>query len=268
MPPTWFPRRRFQAFRFTIPMLLTRRACLALPMVLGLTPSVGQVSSPGVEPVRIALIEGLSGPFANAGEAVFRNLLWAVERINERGGVRLPGGAAPWPCCGWTARATPKRPCRCCAVRWTSAALHRAGQQLGRGGGPDRCAGQAQRSRPAAARAAAQLLGRRSRAHQRALQLLALPLRRPRRHAAGRAGRRAARRPRAAQRLPDRPGLQLRPAGGAPRAPAAGQPAAGRCASSATSFTPWAASRTSCPMRPRSRPAAHRPCSRATGATT
>jgi branched-chain amino acid transport system substrate-binding protein len=76
-------------------MLLTRRACLALPMVLGLTPSVGQVSSPGVEPVRIALIEGLSGPFANAGEAVFRNLLWAVERINEQGGVRLPGGERP-----------------------------------------------------------------------------------------------------------------------------------------------------------------------------
>jgi branched-chain amino acid transport system substrate-binding protein len=76
-------------------MLLTRRACLALPMVLGLTPSAGQVASPGAEPVRIALIEGLSGPFANAGEAVFRNLLWAVERINEQGGVRLPGGERP-----------------------------------------------------------------------------------------------------------------------------------------------------------------------------
>jgi branched-chain amino acid transport system substrate-binding protein len=44
-------------------------------------------------PIRLALIEGLSGPFANAGEAVFRNLLWAVERVNARGGVRLPGGA-------------------------------------------------------------------------------------------------------------------------------------------------------------------------------
>ena len=76
-------------------MLLTRRACLALPMALGLTPSAGQLSSAGAEPVRIALIEGLSGPFANAGEAVFRNLLWAVERINEQGGVRLPGGERP-----------------------------------------------------------------------------------------------------------------------------------------------------------------------------
>ncbi len=43
-------------------------------------------------PIRIGLIEGLSGPFANAGEAVFRNLLWAVERVNARGGVVLPGG--------------------------------------------------------------------------------------------------------------------------------------------------------------------------------
>ena len=45
------------------------------------------------EPVRIAMIEGLSGSFANAGEAVHRNLLLAVERINARGGVQLPGGA-------------------------------------------------------------------------------------------------------------------------------------------------------------------------------
>src|SRR5574343_629962 len=52
-------------------------------------------SAPAAEPVRLALIEGLSGPFGNAGEAVFRNLLWAVERVNARGGVRLPGGARP-----------------------------------------------------------------------------------------------------------------------------------------------------------------------------
>ena len=47
------------------------------------------------QPIRLAMIEGLSGPFANAGEAVWRNLLWAVERVNARGGVRLPGGARP-----------------------------------------------------------------------------------------------------------------------------------------------------------------------------
>ena len=44
-------------------------------------------------PIRIALIESMSGAFANTGEAVFRNLVWATERINARGGVALPGGA-------------------------------------------------------------------------------------------------------------------------------------------------------------------------------
>jgi len=44
-------------------------------------------------PIRLALIEGLSGPLGNGGEAVFRNLVWATERVNARGGVRLPGGA-------------------------------------------------------------------------------------------------------------------------------------------------------------------------------
>jgi branched-chain amino acid transport system substrate-binding protein len=43
--------------------------------------------------VRIALIESLSGPFGNTGEAVFRNLVWATERVNARGGVKLPTGA-------------------------------------------------------------------------------------------------------------------------------------------------------------------------------
>ncbi len=49
-------------------------------------------------PIKLALIESLSGPFANTGEAVFRNLLWATERVNARGGVALPasaGGARP-----------------------------------------------------------------------------------------------------------------------------------------------------------------------------
>ena len=43
-------------------------------------------------PLKLALVEGLSGPFANTGEAVFRNLVWAVERVNQRGGVRTAQG--------------------------------------------------------------------------------------------------------------------------------------------------------------------------------
>ncbi len=41
--------------------------------------------------IKIAMIEGLSGPFGNTGEAVFRNLVWACERVNARGGVKMPG---------------------------------------------------------------------------------------------------------------------------------------------------------------------------------
>ncbi|MBK6649249.1 MAG: branched-chain amino acid ABC transporter substrate-binding protein [Betaproteobacteria bacterium] len=43
-------------------------------------------------PVKLALVESLSGPFANTGEAVFRNLVWAVERVNQRGGIRTAQG--------------------------------------------------------------------------------------------------------------------------------------------------------------------------------
>jgi len=50
-------------------------------------------AQPAPAPIRLALVEGLSGPFGNAGQAVERNLRWAVERVNARGGVRLPGGA-------------------------------------------------------------------------------------------------------------------------------------------------------------------------------
>ncbi len=51
--------------------------------------TVAQSAAPAV---RIALIESLSGPFGNTGEAVFRNLVWATERVNARGGVKLPSG--------------------------------------------------------------------------------------------------------------------------------------------------------------------------------
>ena len=49
----------------------------------------------GAEPIRIGMIDGVSGPFANAGQAVARNLQFAIERVNARGGVKLPGGARP-----------------------------------------------------------------------------------------------------------------------------------------------------------------------------
>ena len=69
-------------------------ACLSAGAQPSTPSSVQPSTQPSTQPpVRIALIESLSGPFANAGEAVFRNLVWATERVNARGGVKLAGGA-------------------------------------------------------------------------------------------------------------------------------------------------------------------------------
>lgn len=66
---------------------------IATALACAVAASFTPVARAAEEPIRIGMIEGLSGPFANAGEAVFRNLHWAVERVNQRGGVKLPGGA-------------------------------------------------------------------------------------------------------------------------------------------------------------------------------
>jgi branched-chain amino acid transport system substrate-binding protein len=49
-------------------------------------------AQPAPPTVKLALIEGLSGGNANGGAAVFRNLVWAVERVNQRGGVATADG--------------------------------------------------------------------------------------------------------------------------------------------------------------------------------
>ncbi|TSE26547.1 Leucine-, isoleucine-, valine-, threonine-, and alanine-binding protein [Tepidimonas sediminis] len=72
------PSRRSALLR-----LLGGAAALALPPMA--------VRARGAAPVRVALIEALSGPVGNAGEAVLRNLVWACERVNARGGVDMGG---------------------------------------------------------------------------------------------------------------------------------------------------------------------------------
>ena len=72
----------------------TRRGALAALFAAVLTCTAAG-AQPAPEPIRIGMIEGLSGPMGNAGEAVFRNLVWATERVNARGGVKLPGGNRP-----------------------------------------------------------------------------------------------------------------------------------------------------------------------------
>lgn len=71
------------------------RACMLALLALAGGAASAQPGAATGSPIKIALIESLSGSFANTGEAVFRNILWATERVNARGGVKLPGGARP-----------------------------------------------------------------------------------------------------------------------------------------------------------------------------
>ena len=57
--------------------------------------SIGAPARAQSGPIRLALIESLSGSFANTGEAVARNLVWAIERVNARGGVKTAAGPRP-----------------------------------------------------------------------------------------------------------------------------------------------------------------------------
>jgi branched-chain amino acid transport system substrate-binding protein len=71
---------------------LLAAACLCSALV---DPACAADANPGLPPIRIAMIEGMSGPFANAGAAVERNLRFGVERVNANGGVALPDGKHP-----------------------------------------------------------------------------------------------------------------------------------------------------------------------------
>ncbi len=68
--------------------------CVCAFFMSSLVPLAAQTQTPQ-GPVKLALIEGLSGPNASGGEAVYRNLVWAIERVNARGGV--PWGKASVP---------------------------------------------------------------------------------------------------------------------------------------------------------------------------
>jgi branched-chain amino acid transport system substrate-binding protein len=82
------------AFLFSRDLKLKNCRWLKIALVM-LAHVMSQSSWAAPEPIKLAMIEGLSGPFANAGEAVFRNIAMAVDRVNVRGGVKLPEGARP-----------------------------------------------------------------------------------------------------------------------------------------------------------------------------
>ena len=71
--------------------------CAVLALVTGLLTATAQAQSPvsAPAPIKLAMIESLSGPFANTGEAVVRNIAWAIERVNARGGVKTAQGQRP-----------------------------------------------------------------------------------------------------------------------------------------------------------------------------
>jgi branched-chain amino acid transport system substrate-binding protein len=81
--PVFF-QGNFAMFKFRRQLLKFLGASLCVPVL-------AQAQS-GAAPIKLAQIEALSGPLGNGGEAVFRNLVWAVERVNARGGVKLADG--------------------------------------------------------------------------------------------------------------------------------------------------------------------------------
>jgi branched-chain amino acid transport system substrate-binding protein len=86
--------------RFGLGLIFSGRRFLAAFCLGSFVVASFVVSSPAFaasdfSPIRIAMIEGMSGPFANAGAAVERNLRFGVERVNANGGVLLPDGKHP-----------------------------------------------------------------------------------------------------------------------------------------------------------------------------
>ena len=75
-------------------MEISRRQALK-SIALSLTAPALVHAQKAAVPIKLAMVEGLSGGNANGGEAVLRNLVWAVERVNARGGVRTADGMRP-----------------------------------------------------------------------------------------------------------------------------------------------------------------------------
>ena len=70
-----------------------KRTLKAVSVLLAI--ALSSTAAHAADPIKLGMIEGVSGPFANAGNAVARNIQLAIENVNARGGVKLPGGARP-----------------------------------------------------------------------------------------------------------------------------------------------------------------------------
>lgn len=71
--------------------LFKRRQILGIPLTLWASTALALNNSEAFPEIKVALIEGLSGPFANAGEGVYRNLLFGAMQVNDDGGVVING---------------------------------------------------------------------------------------------------------------------------------------------------------------------------------
>jgi len=79
-----------------ISMLNVRFSSLSLAaLLLALASAAFAAPAAPLQPITIGMVDGVSGAFANAGEAVRRNLQLAIDRVNAHGGVRLPQGPRP-----------------------------------------------------------------------------------------------------------------------------------------------------------------------------
>jgi len=89
--------RRLLGLGFSVLILGAAQAQVQAPATATATATAqsqtqAQTKAFSASPIKLALIEGLSGPFGNTGEAVVRNIAWAVERVNARGGVKTTQG--------------------------------------------------------------------------------------------------------------------------------------------------------------------------------
>ena len=82
-----------RVLKLALMVLLVPAALLAQTYTVPMPAAPVKLATNSPAPIKLALIEGLSGANANGGEAVFRNLVWAVERVNGRGGVKTAAGA-------------------------------------------------------------------------------------------------------------------------------------------------------------------------------
>jgi branched-chain amino acid transport system substrate-binding protein len=89
----WLPSASRGRFFKGIPSVKNVRRQLLKSLAATLFLPAAARAQGSAPPLKLALIEGLSGGNANGGEAVFRNLVWAVERVNARGGVKTAAGA-------------------------------------------------------------------------------------------------------------------------------------------------------------------------------